>query len=95
MRTRRFVDPAGWTWQALEISTAAHDDAHALLSGRVERPVLYFISRYATRRMDEFPDDWPALPSTQLANLCERAKPIQADWASRGPELHDRAPHIL
>ena len=94
MRTRRFVVLAGWTWQALEISSPPYEDAHAILAGRKEKTVLYFISRYATRRMEDFPDDWPALSSAQLASLCERASPIVADWTSRGPELHDRAPHI-
>ena len=94
MKTRRFVDPAGWTWQAIEICPT-QDEAHALLRNMPERPVLYFISRYSTRRMDEFPDDWPALPSPQLAKLCDRAKAVQSEWPSRRLELHQRAPDVL
>jgi len=92
MRARRFVDSAGWTWQAVEI-VKKDQDVHSLVSGR-ERTVLYFMSRYATRHLEEFPDDWPALPSSRLAELCERAKPVQANWLSRAPDFSESTPRL-
>ena len=73
MSQRRFIDTDGWTWEALECPHAPP------LRGRrtIERPVLYFMSRFETRRLDDVPSGWSALPAAGLAALCDRAVPLE------------------
>ena len=69
----RFRDRAGWQWEVVESSRrrAAND------SGANERRrALYFLNRYETRRIEEFPSDWAKRPSRELIQLCEIAEPL-------------------
>ena len=66
----RFRDQAGWQWEVVESSKRR-------MSGDKERErALYFLNRYETRRIDEFPADWARRPSKELMRLCEVAEPL-------------------
>jgi hypothetical protein len=67
----RFRDRAGWQWEVVESSKrqAREGDANR------ER-ALYFLNRYETRRIAEFPADWAKRPSKELIRLCEVAEPL-------------------
>lgn len=66
----RFRDQAGWQWEVVESSKRR-------MSGNKERErALYFLNRYETRRIDEFPADWARRPSKELMDLCEVAEPL-------------------
>lgn len=67
----RFRDQAGWQWEVVESSKRRVD------AGKGERQrSLYFLNRYETRRIDEFPADWAKRPSKELVRLCEVAEPL-------------------
>ena len=67
----RFRDQAGWQWEVVESSKPRIAD------GKQERhKSLYFLNRYETRRIDEFPADWAKRPSKDLIRLCEVAEPL-------------------
>ncbi|HEY7234857.1 MAG TPA: hypothetical protein VH539_11955 [Gemmatimonadaceae bacterium] len=67
----RFRDQAGWQWEVVESSKRRAND------GRAERQrTLYFLNRYETRRIEEFPADWAKRPPKELVQLCEVAEPI-------------------
>jgi len=67
----RFRDQAGWQWEVVESSKRRID------AGKGERQrTLYFLNRYETRRIDEFPADWAKRPSKELVRLCEVAEPL-------------------
>lgn len=71
MREIRFRDQAGWQWEVVESSKARIAD------GTQERSrSLYFLNRYETRRIDDFPADWAKRPPKELIRLCEVAEPI-------------------
>lgn len=69
----RFRDPAGWQWEVVESSTR-RVTAEQGDNGR--RRALYFLNRYETRRIDEFPTDWARRSSKELIRLCEVAEPL-------------------
>ena len=73
MSQRRFIDTDGWTWEALECPHAPPSRA----PGATEHPVLYFMSRFETRRLDDVPANWSALPAAGLAKLCDLAVPLE------------------
>ena len=67
----RFRDQAGWQWEVVESSTRRASE------GKVDKQrALYFLNRYETRRIDEFPADWAKRSSKELVRLCEVAEPI-------------------
>jgi hypothetical protein len=67
----RFRDQAGWQWEVVESSKSRIAD------GKQERSrSLYFLNRYETRRIDEFPADWAKRPPKELIRLCEVAEPL-------------------
>jgi hypothetical protein len=67
----RIRDRAGWQWEIVESSKRRPND------GQTERqPALYFLNRYETRRIDEFPVDWAKRPPKELVRLCEVAEPL-------------------
>lgn len=67
----RFRDQAGWQWEVVESSKRRSS------SGEQERRrALYFLNRYETRRIDDFPADWAKRPSKELIRLCEVAEPL-------------------
>ena len=69
----RFRDRAGWQWEVVESSKrrAASQDGE-----NERRRALYFLNRYETRRIDEFPSDWARRSSKELIQLCEVAEPL-------------------
>jgi len=67
----RFRDRAGWQWEVVESSKRRVSEDAA----EVQR-ALYFLNRYETRRIDEFPADWARRPSKELMKLCEVAEPL-------------------
>lgn len=67
----RFRDRAGWQWEVVESSKRRVSDGTA--DGQ---RALYFLNRYETRRIDEFPSDWAKRPSKELIRLCEVAEPL-------------------
>ena len=69
----RFRDRAGWQWEVVESSKRRVADE----KGENERRrALYFLNRYETRRIEEFPTDWAKRPSKELMRLCEVAEPL-------------------
>ena len=69
----RFRDRAGWQWEVVESSKRRVADE----KGENERRrALYFLNRYETRRIEEFPTDWAQRPSKELMRLCEVAEPL-------------------
>ena len=67
----RIRDRAGWQWEVVESSKRRKTDG----SGDKQR-ALYFLNRYETRRIDEFPPDWAKRPPKELIRLCEVAEPL-------------------
>ena len=67
----RFRDKAGWQWEVVESSKRRVDQSKGERQG-----ALYFLNRYETRRIDEFPADWAKRPSKELVRLCEVAEPL-------------------
>ena len=69
----RFRDSAGWQWEVVESSKQR---ASAEQGENERRRALYFLNRYETRRIDEFPADWARRSSKELIRLCEVAEPL-------------------
>jgi len=69
----RFRDHAGWQWEVID-STKRRPAVESGESDR--RRVLYFLNRYETRRIEEFPSDWAKRSSKELIRLCEVAEPL-------------------
>lgn len=69
----RFRDPAGWQWEVVESSRRR---GPADQGENERRHALYFLNRYETRRIDEFPADWARRSSKELIRLCEVAEPL-------------------
>jgi hypothetical protein len=67
----RFRDPAGWQWEVVESSKRRVSEGKG-----DSRRALYFLNRYETRRIDEFPADWAKRSSKELLRLCEVAEPL-------------------
>jgi hypothetical protein len=67
----RFRDRAGWQWEVIESSKRRVSEGAA-----DAQRALYFLNRYETRRIDEFPADWAKRPSKELMKLCEVAEPL-------------------
>jgi hypothetical protein len=67
----RFRDRAGWQWEVVESSKRRVNDSEAS-----RQHALYFLNRYETRRIAEFPADWAKRPSKELIRLCEVAEPL-------------------
>lgn len=71
----RFRDRAGWQWEVVESSKRRV--SAAAVDGEQERQrALYFLNRYETRRIADFPADWAKRPSKELIQLCEVAEPL-------------------
>jgi hypothetical protein len=69
----RFRDSDGWQWKVVEHSSRRK----AAVEESTSRPrSLYFLSRYETRRCDDFPTDWAKRPPKELIRLCEVAEPL-------------------
>jgi hypothetical protein len=67
----RFRDRAGWQWEVVE------SPKRRVSEGMADRQrALYFLNRYETRRIGEFPADWAKRPSKELIQLCEVAEPL-------------------
>ena len=67
----RIRDQAGWQWEIVESSKRRVEE------GTTDRQrSLYFLNRYETRRIDEFPADWAKRPPKELVRLCEVAEPL-------------------
>lgn len=71
MREIRFRDRAGWQWEVVESSKRRVSEG----KGEQQR-ALYFLNRYETRRMNEFPADWAKRSPKELVKLCEGAEPL-------------------
>lgn len=67
----RFRDRAGWQWEVVESSKRRAKEGTA-----DQERALYFLNRYETRRIAEFPADWAKRPSKELIRLCEVAEPL-------------------
>ena len=67
----RFRDRAGWQWQVVESSKRRASDGN-----EDHERALYFLNRYETRRIADFPSDWAKRPSKELIKLCEGAEPL-------------------
>jgi hypothetical protein len=65
----RFRDQAGWQWEVIESTKKRAGDGQS----QRER-TLYFLNRYETRRIAEFPADWAKRSSKELVQLCEVAE---------------------
>ena len=70
-RQANFRDAEGWSWVAVEHEPEVGDDARTGV-GRV----LYFLSRYQTRRTEDFPMDWQLRPASDLLDLWLAAVPV-------------------
>jgi hypothetical protein len=68
----RFRDDAGWQWAVVEHSNRRKASADPSSRGQT----LYFLSRYETRRCDDYPPDWAKRPPKELKHLCDVAKPL-------------------
>jgi hypothetical protein len=67
----RIRDQAGWQWEIVETSKRRVNE------GTTERQrALYFLNRYETRRIEEYPADWARRPPKELLRLCEVAEPL-------------------
>jgi len=67
----RIRDEAGWQWEIVESSKRRAEE------GKTDRQrALYFLNRYETRRIEEFPADWAKRPPKELIRLCEVAEPL-------------------
>jgi hypothetical protein len=69
----RFRDDAGWQWEVVEHRSRKQrsiDDSVPRLRA------LYFLSRYQTRRCDDFPADWAKRSPRDLMELWADAKPL-------------------
>jgi hypothetical protein len=44
--------------------------------GKADQGALYFLNRYETRRIAEYPADWARSSSRELIRLCEVAEPL-------------------
>ena len=67
----RIRDRAGWQWEIVESSKRRASE------GTTEQQrALYFLNRYETRRIQEFPADWAKRPPKELIKLCEGAEPL-------------------
>jgi hypothetical protein len=67
----RFRDQAGWQWEVVESSKRRASEG----KGEGERQrTLYFLNRYETRRIADFPADWAKRPPKELVQLCEVAE---------------------
>ena len=71
MREVRIRDQAGWQWEVVESSTRGVSDGK-----QEQQRSLYFLNRYETRRIDEFPADWAKRPPKELIRLWEVAEPL-------------------
>jgi hypothetical protein len=77
MPSRRFVDAHGAHWEVLELH-AERRHMERRTDEATPRPTLYFISRFDTRRSEEFPGEWYRMSSAQLTRLCADARPLAA-----------------
>lgn len=67
----RFRDQAGWQWEVVE--SAKRRDNNQSSDARRS---LYFLNRFETRRIDDFPSDWRKKTSRELIQLCDIADPL-------------------
>ena len=72
----KFRDDEGWIWEAVERSRRTFDAGVARDTAASEARALYFMSRYQTRRCDDFPPDWQRRPAEELIDLWEAATPL-------------------
>jgi hypothetical protein len=68
----RFRDRAGWQWEVVESSKRRAVEGEEAN----RRRALYFLNRYETRRIEEYPSDWAKRSSKELIRLCEVAEPL-------------------
>jgi hypothetical protein len=71
----RFRDRAGWQWEVVESSKRRVSSQQNEGESEAKR-ALYFLNRYETRRIADFPPDWAKRPSKELIRLCEVAEPL-------------------
>lgn len=72
-RQMKFRDDDGWLWEAIE--HPREREVRARTEGPARR-ALYFLSRYQTRRRDDFPSDWHRRTADELLALFRTAQPI-------------------
>ncbi|MEP6692110.1 MAG: hypothetical protein ABJD07_13200 [Gemmatimonadaceae bacterium] len=78
-RTIRFSDSAGFSWSICEVPARREHDRTSAAPSTRERAKrgLYFFSRYATKRLAEYPAEWTRLPPADLMRLCQRAESLR------------------
>ena len=69
----RIRDEAGWQWQVVEHASRRHDAPDDMPQ---RRRSLYVLSRYETRRCDDFPPDWAKRTPKDLLELWADAEPL-------------------
>lgn len=72
-RQAKFRDGEGWAWEVVERSDNLDGMPNAVGDGG---RALYFLSRYQTRRVDDFPVDWQLRPADELIDLWRAAVPL-------------------
>lgn len=70
-RQAKFRDADGWLWEAIERPREA--DVPTASDGP---RTLFFLSRYQTRRRDDFPSDWDRRSADELLELLRTARPL-------------------
>lgn len=80
-----FFDAGGLTWEVREVTAEHEGEGEGFSATPPRRNGLYFFSRADTRKLDEYPADWAALPWPALRSLCERARSLsEPDDESEG-----------
>jgi len=77
----RFVDARGTEWEVWEASAPRRLADAGPVRTTDRAPGLYFESATARRRLASYPQWWEALPSRDLAALCEAARPERPVFA--------------
>jgi hypothetical protein len=86
-----FFDAGGLTWEVREVTADHHlENGEGLSTTPPRRNGLYFFSRADTRKLDEYPADWAALPWPALRSLCEKARSLSEPDEKGGKATRSR-----
>ena len=87
--TRRFTDPSGQDWSAVELPLQRVEFQDEPLE--TQRGCLIFEcgseAGLRQRRLGRYPEDWHALSAEQLAELCDEAEERAAGTVHDGEEV--------
>ncbi|MFN8571159.1 MAG: hypothetical protein U0132_03820 [Gemmatimonadaceae bacterium] len=76
MSSKAFVDSFGFHWQVLEIAPVELSEQPAAAPHQPHGGWLYFLSRGATRVLDDYPREWMDGDWSALESLCALATPL-------------------